>query len=115
MSEHIAEINRIQALKEANARSIQEAAEKQRSRYTRSFTPHPSPPLSSSPDESRRNSLDTGDTVITGIKRNSVALDLEKMRFSSAGGGFNKRIALDTKLTDMLEELREGSEEIAMN
>ena len=113
MSEHAAEINRIQALKEANARSIQEAAEKQRSRYTRSFTPHPSPPLSSSPDESRRNSLDTGDTVITGIKRNRVALDLEK-RFSSACGGF-KRMALDTMLTDMLEELREGSEEVAMN
>ena len=113
MSEHAAEINRIQALKEANARSIQEAAENQSSRYTRNFTPHPSPPLSS-PDESRRNSLDTGDTVITGIKRNCVALDLEKMRFSSACGGF-KRMALDTKLTDMLEELREGSEEVTMN
>ena len=113
MSEHIAEINRIQALKEANARSIQEAAEKQRSRYTRSFTPHPSPPLSSSPDESRRNSLDTDDTVITGIKRNRVALDLKK-RFSSACGSF-KRMALDTKMTDMLEELREGSDEVAMN
>ena len=112
MSEHTAEINRIQALKEANARSIQEAAENQSSRYTRNFTPHPSPPLSS-PDESRRNSLDTGDTVITGIKRNRVALDLEK-RFSSACGSF-KRMALDTKMTDMLEELREGSEEIARN
>ena len=112
MLKHTAEINRIQALREANHRSIQEAMQHQ-SRYTRSFNPHPSPPLSSSPDGSRRNSLDTGDCVISGIKRSNVTQDMDKMRITSTHGSFNKRMAMG--LTDMLEELREGSEEVEMN
>jgi len=112
MLKHTAEINRIQALREANHRSIQEAMQHQ-SRYTRSFNPHPSPPLSSSPDGSRRNSLDTGDCIISGIKRSNVTQEIEKMRITNTHGSFNKRMAMG--LTDMLEELREGSEEVEMN
>ena len=108
---HTAEINRIQALREGNHRSIQEAVQQQ-SRYTRSFNLHPSPPLSSSPDGSRRNSLDTGDCVISGIKRTNVTRDIERMRITNTEGCGNKRMARG--LTDMLEELREGSEEVEM-
>ena len=112
MMKHNAEINRIQALREANHRSIQLAVQQQ-SRYTRSFNPFPSPPLSSSPDGSRRNSLDTGDCVISGLKRSNVTQDMEKMRITNKHGGFNKRLNMD--LSAMLEELREGTEEVEMN
>jgi len=112
MLKHTAEINRIQALREANHRSIQWAVQQQ-TRYTRSFNPHPSPPLSSSPDGSRRNSLDTGDCVISGIKRSNVTQEIEKMRITNPNGAFNKRMAMG--LSDMLEELREGTEEVEMN
>ena len=109
MMKHTAEINRIQALREANHRSINEAMKQhQQSCYTRSFNPHPSPPLSSSPDSSRRNSLDTDDCVISGIKRSNVTQEIERMRITNT-----KRMAMG--LTDMLEELREGSEEVEMN
>ena len=109
---HTAEINRIQALREANHRSIQEAVQHQ-SRYIRSFNPHPSPPLSSSPDGSRRNSLDIADCVISGIKRSNVIQEVERMKITNSHGSFNRRMAMG--LTDMLEELREGSEEVEMN
>lgn len=112
MLKHTAEINRIQALRDANHRSIQLAVQQQ-SRYTRSFNPHPSPPLSSSPDGSRRNSLDTGDCVISGIKRSNVTQEIERMRITNPHGSFNKRMAMG--LSDMLEELREGTEEVEMN
>ena len=96
-------------MSEANHRSIQLAVQQQ-SRYTRSFNPHPSPPLSSSPDGSRRNSLDTGDCV---IKRPKLIQDMGKMRIANTHGGFSKRMAMG--LSEMLEELREGTEEVDMN
>ena len=84
------------------------------SRYTRSFNPRPCPsmPLSSS-SGSRRNSLDTADYVINGIAdRRCVTQEFERMRIAAAE---DFKMRQDKKLTEMLEKLREGSEEVDMN
>ena len=57
--------------------------------------------------------MDTGDCVISGIKRSNVTQEIEKMRITNPHGAFNKRMAMG--LSDMLEELREGTEEVEMN
>ena len=106
-NKHTAELHRIQALREQDRRSMQ-------SRYTRSFNPRPCPsmPLSSS-SGSRRNSLDTADYVINGISdRRNVTQEFERMRIAAAE---DFKMRQDKKLTEMLEKLREGSEEVDMN
>ena len=112
MSETKAKINRILALKEDSHRSIQEAVQQQ-SLYTRSFNPHPSPPLSSSTGGLRMNSLDTDYCVISGNKRNNVTQEIERMSITNTHGSFNKRMAMG--LTNLQEELNEGSKEVEMN
>ena len=111
MSETNAEIDRILALQKDNHRSIQEA-EPQQSRYTRNFNSNPSPLLSSSPGGPIRNSSDTDDCVISGVKRNKVTKEIKMMRITNTHGSSNKRMA--TGLTNMQEELREGSKEVEM-
>ena len=59
------------------------------------------------------NSLDTDDCVISGVKRNNVTQEIEKMRITDIHGSSNKRMAMG--LTDVQEELREGSKEVEMN
>ena len=54
--------------------------------------------------------MDTGDCV---IKRPKLILDMGKMRIANTHGAFSKRMAMG--LSEMLEELREGTEEVDMN